>query len=78
MICQALEDFTLRILVVASIASIVIETSTASDNHRSIAWVEGTKKTSPQYYSAGFAILVAVVVVANVTAVNDYQKERQF
>jgi hypothetical protein len=26
---------------------------------------------------SGFAILVAVVVVSNVTAVNDYQKERQ-
>lgn len=41
LICQALEDFTLRILVVAAVASIVIETSTAADNHRSIAWIEG-------------------------------------
>lgn len=39
---------------------------TAKPEHRSTAWIEG------------FAVLVAVAICATVTAVNDYQKERQF
>lgn len=39
---------------------------TADPEKRKTAWIEG------------FAILVAVFVSATVTAVNDYQKERQF
>ena len=39
---------------------------TASQQRRSTAWIEG------------FAILVAVFISAFVTAINDYQKERQF
>ena len=54
----------MRVLMVAAIISIVIEVATATDSHRSTAWIEG------------FAILVAVAVCANVTAINDYQKER--
>jgi magnesium-transporting ATPase (P-type) len=61
-----MEDFTLRILLVAAILSIVLETSTATEADRSSAWIEG------------FAILLAVFVCAMVTAVNDYQKEREF
>ena len=57
---SALEDFTLRILMVAAIASIIIETATAESSHRGTAWIEG------------FAILVAVFVCAGVTSVNDY------
>lgn len=57
---DALQDFTLRILVLASIFSIVIEMSTADDAHRSLAWIEG------------FAIMVAVIVCASVAAINDY------
>jgi hypothetical protein len=53
-----MEDFTLRILLVASIVSIVIEVSTSDEEHRSISWIEG------------FAILSAVMVSANVTALN--------
>lgn len=64
--CEALEDFTLRILLVAACLSIAIETGTAEEKNRATAWIEG------------FAILVAVFVCALVTAVNDYQKERQF
>ena len=60
--CQAMEDTTLRILLVAAILSIVLQTSTASVEDRSHAWIEG------------FAILIAVFVCAIVTAVNDYQK----
>lgn len=63
---EALGDFTLRILLVAACLSIALETGTAHEDERSIAWIEG------------FAILIAVIVCASVTAVNDYQKERQF
>lgn len=49
--------------MVAAIASIIIEVSTADDDHRSIAWIEG------------FAILVAVFVCSTVAAANDYKKE---
>ena len=62
MLWDALEDFTLRILIVASIITIAVEVGTADEDHRSTAWIEG------------FAILVAVFISALVTAVNDYQK----
>ena len=39
---------------------------TADADHRSTAWIEG------------FAVLMAVVICATVTAANDYEKERQF
>lgn len=48
----------MRILLIASVISIVIEVSTATEDHRPTAWIEG------------FAILVAVMVCANVTAIN--------
>lgn len=48
----------MRVLLVASIVSIVIGVSTASEDHRSLAWIEG------------FAIFIAVFVCCNVTAVN--------
>ena len=56
----AMDDFTMKILIVAAIASIAIEVGTASDAKRSTAWIEG------------FAILVAVGVCGSVTAINDY------
>ncbi len=57
---NAMDDFTMKILIVAAIVSIAIEVGTASDAKRSTAWIEG------------FAILVAVCVCCSVTAVNDY------
>ncbi|EAR94179.2 calcium-translocating P-type ATPase, PMCA-type protein (macronuclear) [Tetrahymena thermophila SB210] len=63
---DALQDLTLRILVVAAIISISVEVGTAPADKRSIAWVEG------------FAILVAVIVCSTVAAANDYKKEKQF
>jgi hypothetical protein len=51
----------MRILLVASIVSIVIGVSTADDSHRSLAWIEG------------FAIFIAVFVCCNVTAVNVFE-----
>ena len=58
--CDALNDFTMKILMVAAVFSIIIEVATSDSDKRSTAWIEG------------FAILVAVFVCATVTAVNDY------
>lgn len=60
LLLEALSDFTLKILIVASVVSIAIEVGTADSDHRKTAWIEG------------FAIMVAVIVCASVTAVNDY------
>ena len=57
-----MDDFILKILLVAACLSIGLEVGLASDDHRSLAWLEG------------FAILVAVFVCSMVTAVNNYQK----
>lgn len=64
--CEALDDFILKILLVAALLSIGLEVGMAPDDERKLAWLEG------------FAILVAVFVCSMVTAVNNYQKERQF
>ncbi len=66
MLWGALEDFTLRILITASMLSIAIEVGTAKPEERKLKWVDG------------FAIFVAVLISATVSSVNDYQKERQF
>jgi hypothetical protein len=60
--CEALDDFILKILLVAACLSIALEVGVAKDEERPTAWIEG------------FAILVAVFVVAFVTAINNYQK----
>ena len=65
LIWEASDDLILRILIVAGIASIIINVITEED-HRSTAWIEG------------FAILLAVVIVVLVTALNDLKKEREF
>lgn len=62
---DALQDFTLRVLIVAAIISIAVEVSTAeTESKRSISWIEG------------FAILVAVFVCCMVAASNDYKKQK--
>lgn len=61
----ALDDLMLKVLIVAAIISIVVS-MIFEEHHREIAWVEGA------------AILVAVGVVSNVTAFNDYSKEKEF
>lgn len=63
---NALGDFTLKILLVCAVVTIILETATASESKRPIAWIDG------------FAIFIAVFVCTSVTAGNDYQKERQF
>ena len=74
LVWNGLQDFTIKILIVAAVASIAIDVGTASDSNRSIAWVEGNMYKN----FSGFAILMAVVISVNATAINDYQKERQF
>jgi Ca2+ transporting ATPase len=62
---EALEDFILRILIVAGIADIILEMIIAT-GEREIAWIEG------------FAILVSVFIVTVVTAGNNLKKEKEF
>ena len=59
-----MDDFMLKILIVAAVISIAI--SMVFEENKALAWVEGA------------AILVAVAVVSLVTAFNDYKKESQF
>ena len=61
-----MDDFILKILIVASLLSIVVEVAVAEASKRKTAWIEG------------FVILLAVAIVGLVTAVNNYSKERQF
>lgn len=37
----ALEDFTMRVLCIAAIVSIIVDTVTADDDYRKLAWIEG-------------------------------------
>lgn len=57
------EDFTIIVLVISGVLSIGLELAFGDSDH---GWVEGA------------AILAAVAVVALVTAVNDFEKEKQF
>jgi hypothetical protein len=56
----------LRVLIVCAIFAIVVDMSFASHEERGHAWIEGA------------AILIAVIVVSNVTAWSDYTKEGNF
>ena len=60
---DAASDTTLIILTIAAIISLVLGLTVASSGS---SWIEGV------------AIMVAVIAVVVVTAVNDYQKDRQF
>jgi Ca2+ transporting ATPase len=61
---DAFKDTLLIILMVAGLVSLILGVTVEED--KSTAWIEG------------FAIFVAVIIVALVTAVNDYTKEQQF
>lgn len=61
---EAMGDTTLRILTVSGLVSLII--GAVMDEHPEYGWVEG------------FAIIVAVIVVVNVTAINDLQKQKKF
>ena len=62
---DALEDFTLKILIVVSLVSIIINLIVGNQD-RKIAWIEG------------FTVLVAVLISSFVQALNDFQKQKQF
>lgn len=62
LVCDALEDTTLRILIGAACISLIV----GSIEDPTDGWLEGV------------AILCAVVIVVSVTATNDYLKEKQF
>lgn len=62
----ALDDFMLKVLIVAAIFSITFDMILADDAHRSHAWIEGA------------AIMIAVVIVASVGSFVDWKKEVQF
>lgn len=64
---NALGDFTLRILILCAIVSIIVEMVMArTSTMREIGWIDG------------FSIMLAVVLSSSVQAANDYQKEKQF
>lgn len=60
---DAFDDFTIIVLTIAGVASIILGVGVVDEP---TGWIEGV------------SILVAVLVVLLVTAVNDYQKEKQF
>jgi len=62
----ALDDFMLKVLIFASIFSIVFDMVLASPSHRKHAWIEGA------------AIMIAVLLVAGVGSFVDWKKEVQF
>lgn len=66
---DAFKDTILIILTIAAIVSLLLGVFAPEDcagAHENTGWIDG------------FAIIVAVFIVAFVTAINDYQKEQQF
>lgn len=59
----ALDDFTVKILLASGVVSTILGVTVDTSD---AGWIEGV------------AILVAVAVVVAVTALNDFQKEKQF
>ena len=64
LVWEAFQDKILLVLIVAAILSIILGVTV--DHRPEIGWIDGA------------AILIAVVIVVLVTAVNDWNKERQF
>jgi len=57
----ALDDFTLKILMVAAVVSITVAVATGwNTEHRDTSWIEG------------FAIIIAILLSSLVTSINDY------
>jgi len=61
-----LDDFMLKVLMVAAVFSITFDMLLADDHARSHAWIEGA------------AIMVAVMLVAGVGSFVDWKKEKAF
>lgn len=62
----ALDDFMLKVLMVASVFSVCLDMLLASPEARGHAWIEGA------------AIMIAVFIVASVGSFVDWKKEVQF
>mmetsp|Transcript_15528 Transcript_15528/g.25579 ORF Transcript_15528/g.25579 Transcript_15528/m.25579 type:complete len:1046 (-) Transcript_15528:613-3750(-) len=81
---DALQDTTLRILQVASIVSIILGIFFHDEGNETVCKTSSTSHEEDIPHSGvpgwvdGAAILVAVLISALVSAVNDYTKERQF
>lgn len=59
----ALDDFMLKVLMVAAVFSITFDMILADPHHRSHAWIEGA------------AIMIAVALVASVGSFVDWKKD---
>lgn len=62
---ECLEDFLLKVLIVAGVFSIVVD-EIMEKEERATAWIEG------------FAILVAVFLIVVVTSLNNLKKDKEF
>lgn len=62
----ALDDFMLKVLIVAAIFSITFDMILADGHDKAHAWIEG------------FAIMIAVMLVAGVGSFVDWKKEKSF
>jgi len=62
---EALDDFTIKLLIVAATAALILEVSLADSDERATAWIDS------------FGIFCAVFVVGIVTSVNNYQKVKR-
>ena len=66
MLLDALNDNTLKILIVCAILSLVLETFFAKPEEKSTAWIDGA------------AILIAVAIVSIVQAISNHDQAEQF
>lgn len=62
----AFQDLTILMLCAAAAASIIVCVTYEMGHGNKLCWIEGT------------AIVVTVILVSNVAALQDYQKEKQF
>jgi len=63
---EALDDFMLKVLIVAATGSLIFEYIGADPSHYSTAWFDGA------------AIYLAVLIVSGFSALVDWRKEREF
>ncbi|OQR83561.1 P-type ATPase (P-ATPase) Superfamily, partial [Achlya hypogyna] len=73
---QAFQDLTIIVLSVAGVISLIL--GLALPHESSSGSGSGDKEESNTAWIEGTSILFAVVIVVFVTALNDYQKEKQF
>jgi magnesium-transporting ATPase (P-type) len=63
---ETLDDFMLKVLLVAATLSLVCEYIAADEDHYSTAWFDGA------------AIYLAVLIVSGFSSLVDWRKEREF